>query len=716
MKAKILFLFVILLISCKKDKIKPSWDSNMLFPLAFSTISINDILADSIKHINSDSSISLIYQSDLAYITLDTIAKIPDSSFEYNLSLNKFTLNPFNFNYRVSMGDIANKDKELNGSSSPIYTTIMTAHNTGQPASIASFGPYDFDSIEINTGNYFKYIYVRQATIEITINNQLPVPLSDIQFKLIKQSTNEILINDGFTFIPPNSQQSRTASLTNIAIDTLLLASITVSSPGSSIPITIDTSQSATATITIKDLLIDSAVVRFDSQGMLEYNQNLIFNIPDSVQITEAWIKQGNLKLDFYSTIKHNIHLEFSLPAALKNGQPFTFNITIPASNGVNLSHASAITDFTGYKIKFRGIHDFELIHGDLNNNNYIDPDTVNALYYSLLARIDSTSEFITLTKNDSIIAICQFENIIPDYIKGFFGYKEVTFDSIIDYSLIKNLQVDDLHFEESNFSISVENQVGTTAKAFINSLKAINTSNNLSEILQGPVLQTPFILSKPNDPLSINTDVVPTLNYFSVNSQNSNIQDLVSILPNQLEFSLKMKINDGQPLPSPTSANDFVYYNDKVKVCFNVEVPLSFYANNLVLCDTVQPNFANIDVDNVNFGNIILNTSNYYPIDISVFIYMLDENKIIFDSLHTTPILIHAGLVNPTTNKVNVPKIDKNILPISKTKLQHFFNSKYLVFKAVSNTKPSSSHLKIYDYYTISFKLIGDFNYHFQK
>lgn len=716
MKSKLVFLFVILFVACKKDDLKPSWDSDMLLPLAFSTISINDILADSIRQVNSDSSISLIYQSDLASITLDTIAKIPDSSFQYTVSLNKIALNPYHFDYRVSMGDIANKDKEINGSSSATYTAIMTAHNTGQPTTIASFGPYNFDSVEINTGNYFKYIYVRQATIEITINNQLPVPLSNIQYKLTKQDTNEVLINDYFNMILPNSQQTKTAMLTNMVLDSLLLAAITVSSPGSTIPITIDTSQSATATITIKDLLIDSAVARFPSQEILNYNQNLIFNIPDSVQITEAWIRQGHLKLDFYNTIKQNIHLNFSLPAALKNGQPFAINITIPASDGLNLSHVSALADFTGYKVKFRGLHDFEAVQGDINNNNYVDPDTVNALYYNLRASIDSTGEFITLTKNDSISATCKFENIIPDYIKGFFGYKEIVYDSTIDYTLIKNLQVDELHFQQANFSISLENQIGTTAKAYVNNLKATNTGNNRNEVLQGSILQTPFSLSKPSDPLSTSIDVVPTLSTFSINSQNSNIQDLISILPNKLDFSLKMKVNDGLTLPYPALANDFVYYGDKVKAKLNVEVPWSFYANNLVLCDTVQPTFSNVNLDHINYGSIILNTSNYYPIDLSVTIYMLDENKAIYDSLHTTPVLIHAGLVNATTQKVNVPRTDKNTLPLSKPKLQHFLDSKYLIFKAVFNTKPTSSHIKIYDYYTISLKLIGDFNYHIQK
>lgn len=715
-KIFVFLLFLFFLLGCKKEDLKPSWDTDMLLPLAFSDLTIQQLITDSICKINTDSSISLVYQTDLASLILDTIVKIPDTNYQYAVSLNKIALNPYNFNYRVSMGDIANKDKDENGSSGTIYTTIMTAHNTGQPTTIQSFGPYNFDTIEINTGNYFKYIYIRHATLEVTINNQLPVPLSNIQFELKKQSTQEILISDGFAFIEPQTQQTRTATLNNVILDSLLMASITVSSPGSSIPITIDTSQSTTTTITIKDLQIDSAIARFPSQEILKYNQNLILNLSDSVQITEAWIRQGNLKLDFYNTIKQNIHINFSLPAAIKNGQPFTMNVTIPASDGVNLSHTSAVADFSGYKVKFRGLHEFEVIQGDLNNNNYIDPDTVNALYYNLRASIDSTGEFITLTKNDSITAICRFENVIPDYIKGFFGYKEVSFDSIVAYNFIKNLQVQNLHFEQANFSLSVENQIGTNAQAYIEQLKAQNTQNNREELLQGSVMQTPFMLTKPIDPLTTTIDVAPTFSSFSINSQNSNIHDLISILPNQLDYSFRIKMNDGQPLPLPTNANDFIYYGDQLKLKLNAEVPLTFYADNLVLCDTVVPNFSNVKIDQINYGCIIIQSSNFFPFDINVCIYMLNENKEVYDSLHTLPIIIHAGLINPNTLKVNTPSTNKNTLPLSNIKLQHFFDAKYLLFKAIFNTRPASSHVKIYDYYNLNLKLIGDFNYHIQK
>jgi hypothetical protein len=708
----ITFLILFLFFSCKKDDIKPSWDTDLLVPIAFTQLSITDLLADSLEKINSDNTISLVYQTRLADFTLDTLIKLPDTNFQYVVNLNQISLNPFNYNYSVSMGSIAMKDKEQNGSSSPLYTAIMTAHNTGQPTQLTSFGPFQYDSVEIDLGNYFKYIYIRQATLEITIKNQLPIALTNLAFKLEKASTQEVLISDQFQLIPPNTQQSKSITLNNIVIDSLLFAYFTVSSPGTVIPVTIDTSQSATAIVSLKNLEIDSAIARFPSQELLKYNNVLKFNLPDSMQITETWIKTGILELNFYNTIKQNLHIDFQLPAAKKNGQPLQLQITIPASDGITASHISREIDFSQYKIKFRGIHEFEVIQGDLNNNNIIDQDTVNTLYYKLTASIDSTGEFITLTKNDSISATCRFLNIVPEYIRGFFGYKELNINGSSGFSFINNLQVQTLHFNQANFSITLENQIGTTAKAYIDELTAENSIQNQQITLQGSVLNTPFTLQKPNDPQNSQIDVIPTINTFEVNHNNSNINDLISILPNNIKYNFKLKVNEQIPMPLPATANDFVYSDDKISAKLNIEVPLSFYANKLILCDTVQTNFKNINTQNIQDGNIILHSKNYFPIKIDVYIYAMDSNKVVFDSLHVMPFSIFAGQINNLTQRVENPFISKNIIPLGKTKLNNILKSKYFLIKAQFNTMPQNQHIKIYDFYKIHLKLIGDFNY----
>lgn len=712
MKRFVYFFILLTLFSCKKDDIKPSWDTDILVPLVFSNLDIHNLIPDSLYQVNNDQTISLVYQTKLPRFVLDTIIQLKDTSFYYSASLNNLSLNTFSYSYRVSMGSIALKDKEQNGSSSPIYTAIMTAHNTGQPTQLQSFGPYQYDSIKVDMGNYFKYIYINEATLEISINNQLPIALTNIAFTLQKSSTQEVLINDAFQVIPPNTQQTRSVTLTNVVLDSLLLAFFTVSSPGTMMPVVIDTNQSATATVSIKNLQIDSAVARFPAQELVKYNDVLRFSLPDNMQISELWIRSGIMELEFFNTISQNMHLNFSLPAAKKNGQPLQLQITLPASNGQTASHVQTQVDLSQYRIKFRGIHEFEVIQGDLNNNQFIDPDTVNALYYRLSASIDSTGQFVTLTKNDSVSAKCRFLNLTPDYIKGFFGYKEVSIDSNIAISMFKNIESYGLHFDQARFSLTLENQIGTTAKAYIQELTAKNTQQNVSTSLQGSVLTTPLTIVKPIDPANTQIDVVPTINTLQISHQNSNINDLISLLPNHLTYAFKLKLNDQIPLPSPASASDFLYYGDGIAASLNVEVPLSFTANKLQLIDTVEVSLGKVDVKNIQYGSIIVHSKNYFPIEAEVSIYALDSNKVMYDSLHTIPITINAGIINSQTDKVDKPSLAKNNLPFTPEKLKRILNARYFLIKANFRTLPTNQHVKIYSDYLLNIKLVGDFNY----
>ena len=79
---KILFFCFVALafFSCRKDFEKPEWDIDVLAPLIKSTLTIEDLLPDSIVETNSDTSLKLVYQTNLFDIDMDSIFKIPDTT------------------------------------------------------------------------------------------------------------------------------------------------------------------------------------------------------------------------------------------------------------------------------------------------------------------------------------------------------------------------------------------------------------------------------------------------------------------------------------------------------------------------------------------------------------------------------------------------------------------------------------------------------------
>lgn len=76
--------------SCRKAMEKPSWDVDILSPLVKTTLTLNDLLADSILQVNSDTSLKIVYSTNIFTIDVDSLFKIPDTTITeiYSVPLN----------------------------------------------------------------------------------------------------------------------------------------------------------------------------------------------------------------------------------------------------------------------------------------------------------------------------------------------------------------------------------------------------------------------------------------------------------------------------------------------------------------------------------------------------------------------------------------------------------------------------------------------------
>ena len=70
MKTKLQFVFILtfayclfaFVISCRKENKKPSWDVDVIAPLVKSTLTINNLIPDSLLNINPDNSLDIVYR------------------------------------------------------------------------------------------------------------------------------------------------------------------------------------------------------------------------------------------------------------------------------------------------------------------------------------------------------------------------------------------------------------------------------------------------------------------------------------------------------------------------------------------------------------------------------------------------------------------------------------------------------------------------------
>jgi hypothetical protein len=91
----ILLAAPLLFSSCRKEMEQPSWDTQLLAPLIDASMTINNILPDSILQTNADSSMKIVFSNELYKINMDTLFNIADTTIHNGYAIpGVFTLSP----------------------------------------------------------------------------------------------------------------------------------------------------------------------------------------------------------------------------------------------------------------------------------------------------------------------------------------------------------------------------------------------------------------------------------------------------------------------------------------------------------------------------------------------------------------------------------------------------------------------------------------------
>ncbi len=88
------FLFFIL--SCRKKLEMPRWEINALFPVAYTSLKISELVKDSVLKTNPDQSLSIVYSGEVYKIDFDSLFQIPDTSIlqSFKAPFGGFPVNP----------------------------------------------------------------------------------------------------------------------------------------------------------------------------------------------------------------------------------------------------------------------------------------------------------------------------------------------------------------------------------------------------------------------------------------------------------------------------------------------------------------------------------------------------------------------------------------------------------------------------------------------
>ena len=656
-------LCILLFFACKHELEKPTWDVDMIVPLVHSQMNIDDMLSDSNLNIveNEEGYISLIYEQDLLNINYDSLITLETNSEEKSIRIDSVNFNDVVIEQIITIGSVIN---EL-----PLGTFLFPDGSQREIPDMA--GIVQNDTIPIDASEYFETMTLYNGMLNLKLTNGYPTDISNVSFSLYNATNQNLIATFFIPLIESGDSYTESVSIAGETLDHIMVGIINnMDINASNGAVTINYTDAITTKISIIEIQIMEATAYFPNQLLHEENVEESFEL-GSARLTEIGIKEGTVTINAISTLPDTGTIIYAIPSLSKNGLSFETSVKIPPNtNGVMTQF---VFDFSGYTMDLTGKYDRE------------GGDTVNTIYATLQAYLDSTGELETIHQVDSFYLFNEY-NFIPEYAIGYLGQDTLVNGSEnIDTDIFKFISSGTVDLEKVEMSIAVINYIGADAAIVINDLIVSNTTTTVSASIDNTKLH-----HIPRATLNSNGNINPTNTTIALQAD-----ELLEIFPDKLTTHSTIYLNpDGE-----SSIADFLYTEQPMKATLGIEIPLSFIANKLALNKTSYLETNNIDEIEV----LYITIENGLPLEANLILVALDDANQIIDTLISNNTILAAitnaqGIV--TQNRTSVIEV-KNTDLEGMSKIQS---------TAIFNTESQTDFVRIYDNYTMDIILSAKF------
>lgn len=693
-----ILLLLLMLSSCRRDS-NTNWNTDILAPLATTTLSISNLVRDSVLHTNPDSSVSIVFSNNVYTLNLaDQFIHIPDTSIGQKFTVDSLVLPNIHVSYQVSLGTMA---KNLINTGQGFLGNFII-NNNGTQDSFPAISNLPVAPFVFNVGSYFQSATLSHDSLLFSITNGLPIAIQNISYILFDSGYSTPLHSGTISYIAPFSTAYFGFSLPGVTIHSALIFKITsfsTVSTGSS-TVLIDTSNYILVRGFISGIRVDSAVAIFQSQDIISQDQELTQNISNGRKFTYVDCNSGQLNVQVSSAFPQPLRLTYKLLGAYdKFGRPLTaISIVPPVQNG-QLGRISQTYDLSGYSINLTGTN------GTL----------FNTYTQIIVAHLDSTGQETDLNQNDSLHIQYFLRNIKPNYIKGYVGKDTISYTGTSPFSvanLFSSSAPNALQFNKATISVSIENGIGVDGTVLINSLSSVNANGTTVPLIDNSVnsvIRRPLYIGRATDfPLT------PSFSTYNINSSTSNIISFINNLPSQIKYDVLIKTN---PSGNTGTYNQFAYLNSSLNVKLNVNIPLSLIANNLILKDSFNFSlgYSQKDVANILNGTLHVIVNNKFPLQANITLLAYDSAWNLLDTLLTNA-QVSAAPINSSCRATQSTQTILNVAASAQI-INKVRSAKHTVMTVVFNTKSSNAtcngqFLNIYSDYNIGATITGDFIY----
>jgi hypothetical protein len=291
---------------------------------------------------------------------------------------------------------------------------------------------------------------------------------------------------------------------------------------------------------------------------------------------------------------------------------------------------------------------------------------------------IKKHSSSVTIPPGTSVNFSLSFKDIDFRYIKGFFGEQTTTLaPQAIDLANFGDMfEGAEVFAAQPKVRISILNENGVPCLANFPLLEARKEG--------APPLK---ILLNPPNPVSLNYPAVMGQTAGTVVSI-ANVNELLSYSPTSIHYQVSGTINKGL-----ASGENFVIDTSRMRIDFNVEVPMYGHASNIRLADTLDINLEEQENSEITKAALKLKVVNEMPLEGDVQFYLMNEDFDLVDRLldDNQISILRGSEVDAAGEMVKAGTYD-NSIELSQEKIKNVFNAKHLIVEIVLQTSRTSS------------------------
>lgn len=418
---------------------------------------------------------------------------------------------------------------------------------------------------------------------------------------------------------------------------------------------------------------------------ILNQVKEMKFNIPNA-DLLFARIKSGQVRLRLSNQVNEKIQLDYEIPSATLNGQPLAISQLIDGANSLGPGTYFTSIDLSGYDLDLRGP----------------GQNLSNTIYTRLNAGINPAGSTVLVTNQDSLIIELFLENIVVEYARGYFGQqKYFTGNQSTSFDFFQKRVSGQLQTDSLSIHLDVTNYAGFDARLKVNEFSSKNEKTGEVAELNHQLIGIPQNITRASDyPLT------PTHYSWNLSSGVSNIKSLLDIYPTSFTSGFELEIN---PFGNISGGNDFIYTSNAFEIDLNVEAPISFYLESLVLADTLTVNLGDETIPaGLDETKLELIVENSFPFSCYVEFYDFSNNTpgtLLIDQIRIEAAQLLAD------EKSTLPFNGIIPIPIARELLDHLRENEKVLMMVRLDTDLGGKPMRVFEGYKIDLSLVAKAN-----